>query len=143
MAITANIQKVVKDPDGATVVVVQYTDGASFNQTKDYRIYGFDQLSFKRTVQTQIAAFSADASQSLTPGPFDPTIATVPPTQTQLNQQAFQKDWVTLQGALKLVNAGVLNSNDARLAQLRTAVQTEAAQVVTDSDFQTLLGLIP
>lgn len=112
MVWSANIEKVIQDPD-AIVVEIVYTDGIQKIQ-KEIRLTSYDLNNFKRLVQSQIAQLTTtDFSKikiDLPLGPFDPAITPPPdPTSEELARTKFTKDLMNLRQLKNALELGFVN----------------------------------
>ena len=120
MAITANVLKVIQDPD-ATVVVVEYSDGVSVKVQKEYRLTSFTLDSFKGLVQSQINAFGqvSEVPQKIPLGVFDPKVT---PTQAEVLRAQYIKDLSDLRQMDKALFLKIIKVDDADYLALKQKV---------------------
>lgn len=124
MAITSNIDQIIKDPD-ATVIRVTYTDGALVKVQKEYRLTTFDLETFKGIVRNDIAQLSAvdTVTQKLVSGPFDPAAAL--PSVGNLAKAKFVADLLLLRQMEKAIALTFKTVDDLDYKAQVTLVKSE------------------
>lgn len=129
MAFTASLLQRTKE-GGKERFLVSFTDGVT-SQTKEYvqDIGSVDIEGLKRSVASALNDLNNPPVLSV--GAIDTTPVVVPPTQAQLDQAAWLKDFSNLRGALSLIE------------MLNAAGQSSAATTIMNSAaFTNLAGRV-
>ncbi len=115
---------------GRVELEIQYSDGIDEPINKSYGFERTNRAAIRRLARQEVARLQeikdevidivVNANIDLTPPPPDPPPPD--PTPEQLAERAWFRDWNKLRVLLELVNAGIIQPDDSRIAPLQTSL---------------------
>lgn len=109
--------------NGVPYINFEFTNGVD---KATERLVARDLTSLKNQVTQKIIDLTNSESflSTLSVGSFDSTLVVINPTQAEIDQGKWFRDWNNLKGVNQLIAAGVLTGNETRVVNLVNNVKT-------------------